>query len=479
MILSYYTFLNDFNYTFFNLPLPASEKLNYLVILALEVFYMTLFIFFVVSLVLLETILVYIFYQFKQEASLSFYFYHFTIHLIYFFVIYISTIKVIQIIVYVLGYEEMLYSDTFVSFEVNKCFLIIILLLILIYFFYRKQFEISVNNINYNIYCLYHLFDFYSLLSFNCVFYRCIYIYFDNSNNSFLFDTEIDNSIFDQLVLLDIKNTPHKNDIFLYTSLLNAISNLINSKLIYISSDVKTDFYFRLENKNPFRLTRKYSTKIKKSTSDSMDLDFELFYLNYQLNKEINNKQEILFLSNEDLIFEFLTSKLINYCKSFIIHYYDYNRHWGDDIIEVVTPDNIIVKNKDYKLYEFYLDSDPDNLLYYIYLIDNNIINLSLDSSVYKIYCLYFFLDKFGCFSNFNNILYKCVYIYYNIKTNSYSFSKEVDNSLFDKLIDESEEHPIHKRNLSLYKSLLNSIFNLSNYNMITIPNCYSHFFFN
>jgi Na+/pantothenate symporter len=68
------------------------------------------------------------------------------------------------------------------------------------------------------------------------------------------------------LVLLDIKNTPHQNDIFLYTSLLNAISDLINSQLIYISSDFKTDFYFRLGNKNPFRLTRNYSTTIKKNT---------------------------------------------------------------------------------------------------------------------------------------------------------------------------------------------------------------------
>jgi hypothetical protein len=47
-----------FNNNFLNLPLPASERMNSLVILYLEVSYITLFIFFIVSLVLLETILV-------------------------------------------------------------------------------------------------------------------------------------------------------------------------------------------------------------------------------------------------------------------------------------------------------------------------------------------------------------------------------------------------------------------------------------
>ena len=129
MIFSYSKVLNsiDFNSTFFNLPLPASEKMNSLVILYLEVFYMTLFIFFVVSLVLLETILVYSSSQFNQEDSLSFHVYpsHFTPeeeHFIDIFVICIPTLIVLQIIVPTLGYlynEEMLYYDTYVSFDVN------------------------------------------------------------------------------------------------------------------------------------------------------------------------------------------------------------------------------------------------------------------------------------------------------------------------------------------------------------------------
>lgn len=49
----------DLNNNLLNFPLPGSEKMNALVILYLEVSYITLFIFFVVSFVLLETILVY------------------------------------------------------------------------------------------------------------------------------------------------------------------------------------------------------------------------------------------------------------------------------------------------------------------------------------------------------------------------------------------------------------------------------------
>jgi hypothetical protein len=48
----------DFNNNLLNLPLPASEKMNSLVILYLEVSYITLLIFFIVSFILLETLLV-------------------------------------------------------------------------------------------------------------------------------------------------------------------------------------------------------------------------------------------------------------------------------------------------------------------------------------------------------------------------------------------------------------------------------------
>ena len=122
------TFVNsiDLNSTFFNLPLPASEKMNSLVILYLEVFYMTLFIFFVVSLVLLETIIVYSSSQSNQEGSLSFHVYpsHFTPdeeHFIDIFAICIPKLIVLQIIVPTLGYlynEELFYSDRDVFFDV-------------------------------------------------------------------------------------------------------------------------------------------------------------------------------------------------------------------------------------------------------------------------------------------------------------------------------------------------------------------------
>ena len=127
----------DFNNNLLNLPLPASEKMNALVILYLEVSYITLFIFFVVSFVLLETILVYSSDEWNKrylnklnsdsEKFLAFngYAIHFTPeeeHLIDIFVICIPTLIILQIIVPTLGYlynEEMLYYDSSVSFDVN------------------------------------------------------------------------------------------------------------------------------------------------------------------------------------------------------------------------------------------------------------------------------------------------------------------------------------------------------------------------
>ena len=48
----------NFSNNLSNLPLPASERMNSLVILYLEVSYITLLIFFIVSFILLETLLV-------------------------------------------------------------------------------------------------------------------------------------------------------------------------------------------------------------------------------------------------------------------------------------------------------------------------------------------------------------------------------------------------------------------------------------
>ena len=138
---SYYTVYFDnvleFNNNLLNLPLPASEKMNSLIILYLEVSYITIFIFFIVSFILLETILVYStsewnkYFLKKLESdyedieAFNVYPIHFTPeeeHFIDVFVICIPTIIVLQLIVPTLGYlynEEMLYYDTYVSFDVN------------------------------------------------------------------------------------------------------------------------------------------------------------------------------------------------------------------------------------------------------------------------------------------------------------------------------------------------------------------------
>lgn len=124
-----------YSHNFFDLPWPASEKMTSLVILYLEVSYTILFIFLVVSFVLLETILVYSSDDFKnsynkiegEENSAFFHPYpiHFTPeeeHFIDMFVIFIPTWIVIQLILPTLGYlynEEFLYYDTYVSFDVN------------------------------------------------------------------------------------------------------------------------------------------------------------------------------------------------------------------------------------------------------------------------------------------------------------------------------------------------------------------------
>lgn len=127
----------NFNNNLLNLPLPASERMNSLVILYLEVSYITLLIFFIVSFILLETLLVHSSSEWNKSFSNmidlddssknAFHVYpvHFTPeeeHFIDIFVICIPTLIILQIIVPTLGYlynEEMLYYDTYISFDVN------------------------------------------------------------------------------------------------------------------------------------------------------------------------------------------------------------------------------------------------------------------------------------------------------------------------------------------------------------------------
>ena len=117
--------------------------MNSVFILDIEVYYLTQFIFFVVSLVLLETILVYSSSQFNQEDSLSFHVSHLISdeeHLLYIFFICITTLIVIKIIVPILCYLSNEYSYTslyfYVNVIVNHLFWSLILLPLLIYFFY-------------------------------------------------------------------------------------------------------------------------------------------------------------------------------------------------------------------------------------------------------------------------------------------------------------------------------------------------------
>lgn len=130
-----------YNHNFWDLPWPASEKMTSLIILYLEVSYTILFVFLIVSFVLLETIIVYSSNEAKHYKNVSningwesyfsnviggsFYPVHFTPeeeHFIDMFVIIIPTLIVLQIILPTLGYlynEEFLYYDTYVSFDIN------------------------------------------------------------------------------------------------------------------------------------------------------------------------------------------------------------------------------------------------------------------------------------------------------------------------------------------------------------------------
>ena len=91
---------------------------------------------------------------------------------------------------------------------------------------------------------IYEVSDRFSTDIFNYVIYKCNFIYFDIDKNSYVFDKNIDNAIFDELVKIDIQNSAHQMDVFLYKSLLNSMFFFINNNFIFMDEELKNHFYF-------------------------------------------------------------------------------------------------------------------------------------------------------------------------------------------------------------------------------------------
>lgn len=109
-----------------------------------------------------------------------------------------------------------------------------------IYFIYKKKINVIIEDINYNIYCIYYLHDNYSFDDFSQIKYTCIYIYFDVNRKSFDYNTQ-----YEMIFTIENSLSTHKNDIYLYNSLIYSVYNLkrVCNQYIEIPSEYQKSYY--------------------------------------------------------------------------------------------------------------------------------------------------------------------------------------------------------------------------------------------
>lgn len=84
--------------------------------------------------------------------------------------------------------------------------------------------------------------DYSFLCSFSEIEYRCVYIYFDNNKNTFKYDVNVDNLICKFLSEKEETSPSHRHDVFLYDSLIHALSNLVRYNIIQIPLEFQKSF---------------------------------------------------------------------------------------------------------------------------------------------------------------------------------------------------------------------------------------------
>jgi hypothetical protein len=97
-----------------------------------------------------------------------------------------------------------------------------------IYFIYKKKINVVLEDINYNIYCIYYLHDNYSFDDFSQIKYTCLYVCFDVNKKSFFFD----NQTCDMIINIENSLPSHQKDIYLYNSLIYSVYNLSQNYII-------------------------------------------------------------------------------------------------------------------------------------------------------------------------------------------------------------------------------------------------------
>lgn len=268
------------------------------------------------------------------------------------------------------------------------------------YFFYRKKINVYLSNQYYTIYCIYYLIHNYSFSSsFTEIEYKCAYIYFDVSNNTFKFSQDSDSNINHFLSEKEEKCSSHESDIFLYNSLIDAISDLVSYDIIKIPLEFQKSFdSIRKKNKIFSNTIRKFyinkvthfhknnffSTKIKLGSILDTNIQISgVFRLKY-FSKDLFNKyfhSNFLTDVSQFWMHRWVVFNNINivdedghYRNGFILS--SITSHTGKGEISLFCPSFLNNKSRLF-YYGFYFDSYSDIKTQYINVVKGDTENIN------------------------------------------------------------------------------------------------------
>lgn len=231
---------------------------------------------------------------------------------------------------------------------------------------------------------------------------------------------------------------------------INSLTKKINNHLFirYKNINNSLNCYFILSNK------KKYSNYRNTNNKDMIHkkIDFDIHFKKINYNKYITEKDQFLFLENEQHVYDFIIKTRNNLNINYIIDIY------------LINKDHIKMKLKKRDLY-IYNNHIHDNIysdkrINYIYFIYKKKINVTIENINYNIYCIYYLHDNYS-FDDFSQIKYTCIYIYFYVNSKYFLF----DNTRCDMILNIENSLPSHQSDIYLYNSLIYSVYNLSNKN--------------
>ena len=197
-------------------------------------------------------------------------------------------------------------------------------------------------------------------------------------------------------------------------SLTRKMKNNIFSPHVNMNNSLNCSFIFS-NNKINFTYCNTTHSNNTNNTNNTniiqkkIDFDTNIHKINF--NQYITEQDQSFLFENDQFVYEFIINIKNKLNLNYITDFYSLNK----DHIKMK------LRKRDLYIYIHHIHDEiySDKIINYIYFIYKKTINVNIEGYNYKIYCIYYIHDHYS-FDDFSQIKYTCLYIYFDIKNNSF-----------------------------------------------------------